>query len=64
MNFDYEYKQIIDEKLDDPKTKREIELMKLIMINAKKNKNIVGVEYVDYDDERIVLILEKCEYDL
>lgn len=30
------------------------------MKNAKNNKNIVRVEYVDFDPERIVLILEKC----
>ena len=38
--------------------------MKLIMTSAKGNKNIVGVEYVDFNKERIVLIMEKCECDL
>ncbi|CAK66408.1 unnamed protein product (macronuclear) [Paramecium tetraurelia] len=56
--------KVINERLDDPKTKREIELMGTIMKEAKGNKNIVGVEYVDFDDERIVLILERCECDL
>ncbi|CAD8210562.1 unnamed protein product [Paramecium octaurelia] len=56
--------KIIEERLDDPKTQREIELMKIIMINAKGNKNIVGVEYVEYTKDGIVMILEKCESDL
>ncbi|CAD8202537.1 unnamed protein product [Paramecium pentaurelia] len=56
--------KVVEEKLDDPKTIREIELMKMIMICAKGNKNIVGVEYVDLNVERIILILEKCESDL
>lgn len=34
------------------------------MTCAKGNKNIVGVEYVYSDEEKIVLILEKCESDL
>lgn len=34
------------------------------MTCAKGNKNIVGVEYVDLNAERIILILEKCESDL
>jgi len=38
--------------------------MRMIMLCAKGNKNIVGVEYVDFNTERIVLILEKCECDL
>ncbi|CAD8113150.1 unnamed protein product [Paramecium primaurelia] len=56
--------KIIEEKIDDEKTLREIQLMKMIMTGAKGNKNIVGVEYVDFNTERIVLILEKCECDL
>ncbi|CAD8197855.1 unnamed protein product [Paramecium octaurelia] len=56
--------KIINERLEDPKTKREMDLMKTIMNSAKGNKNIVGVEYVHLDDDRIILIMEKCECDL
>lgn len=38
--------------------------MKMIMLSARGNKNIVRVEHVDFNDERTVLILEKCECDL
>lgn len=38
--------------------------MKIIMTNAKGNKNIVRVEYVEYTKDRIVMIMEKCECDL
>ncbi|CAK65099.1 unnamed protein product (macronuclear) [Paramecium tetraurelia] len=56
--------KIIEDSLDDPKVQREIELMKIIMTNAKGNKNIVRVEYVEYTKDRIVMIMEKCECDL
>ncbi|CAD8197329.1 unnamed protein product [Paramecium octaurelia] len=56
--------KIVNQGLDNDKTKREIDLMKIIMKKARGNKNIVGVEYVDFNDERIILILEKCQCDL
>ncbi|CAD8210709.1 unnamed protein product [Paramecium octaurelia] len=56
--------KIIEDKIQDPKTGREMELMQMIMEQGKNNKHIVGVYHVDVNKSRIVLILERCECDL
>ncbi|CAD8123810.1 unnamed protein product [Paramecium sonneborni] len=56
--------KLIRENLQDPKIKGEIKLMEMIMNCGKANKNIVGMEYVEYNDDRILLIMERCESDL
>ncbi|CAD8214938.1 unnamed protein product [Paramecium octaurelia] len=56
--------KIIEDKIQDPKTGREMELMQMIMEQGRNNKHTVGVYHVDVYKSRIILILEICECDL
>ena len=56
--------KIIEKGLDDPKILREMNLMKDLITASQGNPNIVKVEHVEIQPDKILIVLERCDGDL